>query len=140
MWNRYFGLQYYYNLDLIVDETLNQSDNFYESGGILATSTFNTDVILNAYNSDRFGVGFFAGLGVGFDVSYYSITFNNTYDSYATAISFDMRANLGIRAIFSENYALSLNCSIPFFSNLIDTSSAIKDDVTFSVRFTYGSF
>lgn len=146
MWNRYFGLQYYYNLDLIADETLNQSNSLFDSKGILTTSTFNADAVLNVYRGESFGLGFLLGLGVGFDVSYYSMEFKNTFinyvttNTYSTAISFDMRANLGIRAIFQENYALSLNCSIPFFANLIDASSAIKDDVTFSVRFTYGRF
>ena len=147
MWNRYFGLQYYYNLDLIADETLNQSNSLFDSKGILTTSTFNADAVLNVYRGESFGLGFLLGFGVGFDVSHYSMEFKNTlinnavaYNSYSTAISFDMRANLGIRAIFQENYALSLNCSIPFFANLIDASSAIKDDVTFSVRFTYGRF
>lgn len=147
MWNRYFGLQYYYNLDLIADETLNQSNSLFDSKGILTTSTFNADAVLNVYRGESFGLGFLLGLGVGFDVSHYSMEFKNTlinnavaYNSYSTAISFDMRANLGIRAIFQENYALSLNCSIPFFANLIDASSVIKDDVTFSVRFTYGRF
>lgn len=146
MWNRYFGLQYYYNLDLIADETLNQSNSLFDSKGILTTSTFNADAVLNVYRGESFGLGFLLGLGVGFDVSHYSMEFKNTFinyvttNTYSTAISFDMRANLGIRAIFQENYALSLNCSIPFFANLIDASSAIKDDVTFSVRFTYGRF
>lgn len=32
---------------------------------VLTTYTFNADAILNAYNSDSFGVGFLVGLGLG---------------------------------------------------------------------------
>lgn len=161
MWNRYFGIEYFYNLDLMFDDSLKNVDLVNISGqpsltthfdifGILSTSTFNVNVIMNAYNGDNFGFGFFAGLGIGVDISKYSGSYygwfeglgltTSTYNIDYWGFSFDMRANLGARFIFKDNYALSLNCSIPFLANVIDPTTAVKDNVAFSVRFVYGGF
>lgn len=164
MWNRYFGIEYFYNLDLMFDDSLKNTDlanisdqsrittHFYIFG-ILSTSTFNINAIMNAYNSDNFGFGFVAGLGIGVDISKYSGTYymdmgtiggrnvvSPTYNIDYWGFSFDMRTNLGARFIFKDNYALSLNCSIPFLANVIDPTTAVKDNVAFSVRFVYGGF
>lgn len=64
----------------------------------------------------------------------------STYSIDYWGFSFDMRANLGARFIFKDNYVLSLNCSIPFFANVIDPTTAVKDNMAFSVRFVYGGF
>lgn len=176
MWNRYFGIEYFYNLDLMFDDSLKNVDIYlgdlinnisrtrylqssidhgyatihFDIFGILSTSTFNVNAIMNAYNSDNFGFGFFAGLGVGVDISKYSGSYygwfegsnftTSTYNIDYWGFSFDMRANLGARFIFKDNYALSLNCSIPFLANVIDPTTAVKDNVAFSVRFVYGGF
>lgn len=159
MWNRYFGIEYFYNLDLMFDNSLKNMDlvnilgqssltTHFDIFGILSTSTFNINAIMNAYNGDNFGFGFFAGLGIGVDISKYSGSYyletnfvtsgDLAYDYWG--FSFDMRANLGARFIFKDNYALSLNCSIPFLANVIDPTTAVKDNVAFSVRFVYGGF
>ena len=170
MWNRYFGIEYFYNLDLMFDDSLKNVDisskvsdsngqvlhttMHYDIFGILSTSTFNVNAIANVYNSDNFGFGFFAGFGIGVDISKYSGTYygefessisgakmvSSTYSIDYWGFSFDMRANLGARFIFKDNYALSLNCSIPFLANVIDPTTAVKDNVAFSVRFVYGGF
>ena len=61
MWNRYFGVQYYANADLGI--VLDDANSGWSA--VLTTYTFNADAILNAYNSDSFGVGFLVGLGLG---------------------------------------------------------------------------
>lgn len=93
-------------------------------------ATFNSDAIMNAYNSDSFGFGFLAGLGV------------DVRTDYATggiwSYGFDMRANLGIRAIFGSRHALDFMLAIPFTSTY-DTSN-LKENVSFSVKINTGSF
>lgn len=61
MWNRYFGVQYYANADLGI--VLDDANSGWSA--VFTTYTFNADAILNAYNSDSFGVGFLVGLGLG---------------------------------------------------------------------------
>lgn len=93
MFNRYFGLEYFYNFDLMFDTSLKNAEvanrysivggiaspqqtiainNHYDILGILATLTLNANAIINFYNSEKLSVGFISGLGLGFDVSHYS--------------------------------------------------------------------
>lgn len=158
MWNRYFGLQYYYNLNLNIDTSLKNKEIakilYYKIqanvSGVIATSTFNLDAVINAYRSDFFGVGITAGFGIGFDISKYQGTFRGItnrvsafrywdYNPPAT-ISFDARFNVGLRFIFGKNFALSLNCSVPFLAQAIDLGTSHYDRVSFSTRFVYGRF
>lgn len=121
MWNRYFGVQYYSNVDTAFS---------FDFTKFSFVATFNSDAIMNVYNSDSFGFGFLAGLGVG------------ARTDYATggiwAYGFDMRANLGVRAIFGSRHALDFMLTIPFVSTY-DTSN-LKENVSFSVRLTLGRF
>lgn len=121
MWNRYFGIQYYADADLALNFNLTAYSFI---------ATFNTDAILNAYNSDSFGFGFLAGLGLGGRIDYAT---NGVF-----AYDFDARANLGIRMIFGSSHALDFMIRIPF----VDTSSLsnLKENVSFSARLTLGTF
>lgn len=121
MWNRYFGIQYYSNFDVAFAFD-------FSKASILAT--FNTDAIMNAYNSDSFGFGFLAGLGLGGRMDHAT--------GGLWAYDFDMRANLGVRMIFGSHHALDFMLAIPF----VDTyaTSNLKEKVTFSARLTLGRF
>lgn len=121
MWNRYFGIQYYSNFDVAFAFD-------FSKASILAT--FNTDAIMNAYNSDSFGFGFLAGLGLGARVDFAS---EGTF-----AYGFDMRANLGVRMIFGSSHALDFMLAIPFMDTY--ETSHLKENVSFSVRLTLGRF
>ncbi|WP_104696891.1 MULTISPECIES: outer membrane beta-barrel protein [unclassified Helicobacter] len=149
MWNRYFGLEYYYEFGYIHDKVLNtkMASSYLENKftGFMITSTLNTNAVMNAYNSDNFGVGFIAGLGLGFDVIHYNQMLNSVDGSYSlklssTAFSFDMRANIGLRLIFRDFYAVHIRCSIPFFATLVDQAADIKNNMFFTVGFTYAKF
>lgn len=121
MWNRYFGIQYYSNLDV---------GFAFDFSKVSTIATFNTDAIMNAYNSDSFGFGFLAGLGLGARMDYST--------GGIWAYDFDMRANLGVRMIFGSSHALDFMLAIPF----VDTyeTSNLKEKVSFSVRLTLGRF
>lgn len=121
MWNRHFGVQYYSNLDTAFA---------FDFSKFSFIATFNSDAILNAYNSDSFGFGFLAGLGAGVRMDYAT--------GGIWAYDFDMRANLGIRAIFGSRHALDFMLAIPFISTY-DTSN-LKENVSFSIRYTMGRF
>lgn len=121
MWNRYFGIQYYASADLAFNFDFTAYSFF---------ATFNTDAILNAYNSDAFGFGFIAGLGLGGRIDY-------AHGGIFT-YGFDARANLGVRMIFGSSHALDFVVTIPF----VDTyaTSNLKENVSFSARLTLGTF
>lgn len=121
MWNRYFGVQYYANVDLAFN---------FDFTAYSFVTTFNTDAILNAYNSDSFGFGFLAGLGLGARIDYAS--------GGVFAYDVDARANLGVRMIFGSSHALDFMIRIPF----VDTyaTSNLKENVSFSARLTLGTF
>lgn len=121
MWNRHFGVQYYTNLDV---------GFAFDFSKASMVATFNSDAILNAYNSDSFRFGFLAGLGVGARMDYAT--------GRLWTYGFDMRANLGIRAIFGSRHALDFMLAIPFTSTY-DLSN-LKENVSFSVRLTLGRF
>lgn len=121
MWNRYFGIQYYSNLDVGLSFDFSRAS---------ILTTFNTDAIMNAYNSDSFGFGFLAGLGLGARVDFAS---EGTF-----AYGFDMRANLGVRMIFGSSHALDFMLAIPFMDTY--ETSHLKENVSFSVRLTLGRF
>lgn len=121
MWNRHFGVQYYTNLDV---------GFAFDFSKASMVATFNSDAIMNAYNSDSFGFGFLAGLGVGARMDYAT--------GGLWTYGFDMRANLGIRAIFGSRHALDFMLAIPFTSTY-DLSN-LKENVSFSVRLTLGRF
>lgn len=121
MWNRHFGVQYYTNLDV---------GFAFDFSKASMVATFNSDAIMNAYNSDSFGFGFLAGLGVGARMDYAT--------GGLWSYGFDMRANLGIRAIFGSRHALDFMLAIPFTSTY-DLSN-LKENVSFSVRLTLGRF
>lgn len=137
MWNRYFGVQYYGDIDLgiVLD------DRYSGWSAVLTTYTFNADAVLNAYNSDSFGVGFLVGLGVGVKYDYFS------YKSIVSGgnFGFDARANLGMRLIFGSSYALDFMARFPFMTQSTGLtywgdSVQYKEDASFSVRFTMGTF
>lgn len=161
MWNRYFGLQYYYALDLIFYSANSGNQTIYKGSawlrgessafkGIMADSTFNADAILNAYNSDKFGVGFLVGFGVGFDVVKMEggvinlETDQRVFETYqfpsSLKTSLDLRTNLGVRLIFWENYALDMQCSIPFLDTRLNPSISLRNNVNFNIKFSYGKF
>lgn len=121
MWNRYFGIQYYSNLDV---------GFAFDFSKVSTIATFNTDAIMNAYNSDSFGFGFLAGLGLGVRMDYAT--------GGIWAYDFDMRANLGVRMILGSRHAIDFMLAIPF----VDTyaTSNLKEKVTFSARLTLGRF
>ena len=121
MWNRHFGVQYYTNLDV---------GFAFDFSKASMVATFNSDAILNAYNSDSFGFGFLAGLGAGVRMDYAT--------GGLWTYGFDMRANLGMRAIFGSRHALDFMLAIPFTSTY-DLSN-LKENVSFSVRLTLGRF
>lgn len=164
MFNNYFGLEYYYNLDVMFDDSMKNKDTsttlainsaiitqnlHFDVFGILSTSTLNTNLVVNAYHSEDFAFGFIAGLGLGVDISRYKGSYSGTLsDQYVTAkiseqtmdylgVSFDMRANVGARFLINKNFVLNLNFAFPFFVNIIDPSTAVKDNVAFSARFAY---
>lgn len=170
MFNQYFGLEYFYNLDLVFDTSLENTNvankytvfggisnpqttmtinNHYDIFGVLATSTINTNAILNFYNSEKLSVGIISGIGLGFDISHYAgnatlplasiggkIIFGD-YSVNDTNVFFDVRANIGLRFAFLQDYILSLNCSIAFLDNKIVPQVATRDTASFSVRFAY---
>lgn len=166
MFNQYFGLEYYYNLDVMFDDSLKNKDkrttitngygsitqnSHYDVFGVIATSTLNANAVMNVYWSKNFVAGFVAGLGLGFDIASYKgniehrvenigIIWRLPFDIDSFGVSFDMRANLGLRFVFQGSYGLSFDVGIPFFANAVDSVTAIKDDVNFSVRFTYYLF
>lgn len=137
MWNRYFGVQYYGDVDLGI--VLDESNSGWNA--VLTTYTFNADAIVNAYNSDSFGVGFMAGLGLGVKYDYFS------YKSIISggSFGFDARFNLGMRLIFGSSYALDFMARFPFMSHdtgLIYRGENVtyRENASFSVRFTMGRF
>lgn len=121
MWNRHFGVQYYSNLDV---------GFAFDFSKVSTIATFNTDAIMNAYNSDSFGFGFLAGLGLGARMDYST--------GGIWAYGFDMRANLGVRMIFGSSHALDFMLAIPFVDTY--TTSKLKENVSFSARLTLGRF
>lgn len=137
MWNRYFGVQYYADVDLGV--VLDDSASGWTA--VLTTYTFNADAILNAYNSDSFGVGFMVGLGLGVKYDYFS------YKSIVSGgnFGFDARFNLGARLIFGSRYALDFMARFPFMTQETGLTYwgqkvTYKENASFSVRFTMGRF
>ena len=139
MWNRYFGVQYYANADLGI--VLDDANSGWSA--VLTTYAFNADAILNAYNSDSFGVGFLVGLGLGVKYDYFSYKSTLSGGNFG----FDARFNLGMRLIFGSRYALDFMTRFPFMeqtTGLKKTYSGAdvkyKEDASFSVRFTMGTF
>ena len=161
MWNRYFGLQYYLGLDVISYEVNNANQTIYKgsawlnastsfSGGMMIDTTLNADAVLNAYVSEGFGVGFLLGLGLGLDVNENNggdidlLTNLGTYSSYSFTsfreLAFNMRANVGMRLFFLNHYAFDFGCSIPFLANQGDKGISMKNNVNFTINFSYGRF
>lgn len=144
-WNKYLGLMYYYNLDLIVDKHLNSSNQYAELSGVISASTFNADMIIDAVSNDTYSFGFLLGVGMGFDITHYNQKGKvaTTSSGTVTLVDFDIRANIGIRAVFKENYSVIVNCSVPFLENSITgkpifgSTNIIKNDVIFNLRFAY---
>lgn len=159
MWNRYFGLQYYLGLDVISYEVDNANQTFYKGSswlnastsfsGVMIDATLNADAVLNAYVSDRFGVGFFLGLGIGLDVVENNggeidlqtdlVSSSHSFVSFRE-FAFNMRANAGMRLFFLNHYAFDFGCSIPFLANQSDKEISMKNNVNFTINFSYGRF
>lgn len=170
MFNQHFGIEYFYNLSLMFDTSLYNTDvvnnylvyggiwnppqtitinNHYNIFGLLATSTINANAILNFYTSEKLKVGIVSGLGLGFDIAHYSGTATlpittiggqNIFREHSinnTNVFFDIRANIGLRFAFLQDYVLSLNCSIAFLDNTIISDIKTKDTASFDVRFAY---
>lgn len=160
MWNRYFGLQYYLGLDVISYEAKNASQTVYKGSswlkantsfsGVMIDTTLNADAVLNVYVSENFGVGFLLGLGLGLDVNENNRgeidlqTNLGTSSSYGFTsfreLAFNMRANVGMRLFFLNHYAFDFGCSIPFLANQGDNGISLKNNVNFTINFSYGRF
>lgn len=159
MWNRYFGLQYYLGLDVISYEVNNANQTIYKGSawlnastsfsGVMIDTTLNADAVLNAYVSKSFGVGFLLGLGLGLDVNENNggdidLQTNLTTSSYSFTsfrdFAFNMRANVGMRVFFLNHYAFDFGCSIPFLANQGDKGISMKNNVNFTINFSYGRF
>lgn len=160
MWNRYFGLQYYLGLDVISYEVNNANQTIHKGSswlnastsfdGVMIDTTLNADAVLNAYVSKSFGVGFLLGLGLGLDVNENGggdvnfqtntgITSVRSFGSFRE-LTFNMRANVGMRLFFLNHYAFDFGCSIPFLANQSDKGISMKNNVNFTINFSYGRF
>lgn len=159
MWNRYFGLQYYLGLDVISYEVNNANQTIYKGSswlnastsfdGVMIDTTLNADAVLNAYVSKNFGIGFLLGLGLGLDVNENNggdidLQTNLTTSSYSFTsfreFAFNVRANVGMRLFFLNHYAFDFGCSIPFLANQSDKGISMKNNVNFTINFSYGRF
>lgn len=156
MFNRWFGIQYYADVEVAIPGTSSDLD-----GMLLATATANLDLIVNFYNTRKFGIGVFAGVGGGTEVVFgeYSRTYSynsstgqvETTRNYAPSrYGWVGRANVGLRMTFGK-YGVDFVAKIPFTDSIImDNENApyrlrgsevkFKDKLAFSVRFVAGQF
>lgn len=140
MFNRYFGLQHYANLELDFGGNSMWSN-------IYADVTYNLDLLINTYNSDSFGSGLIVGVGAGFKIS----SFKLATETQSTSMSdFIAKANVGARLIFGSSYALDVIMRIPLtdtHAGYYRTTSSgdreylkYKDYFSVAVNFTLGRF
>lgn len=156
MFNRYFGIQYYGDVEVGIPSTSSNLD-----GILLATATANLDLIVNFYNTRKFGIGVFAGIGGGTEIVFgeYSRDYSYNYQTGEVEVTRNYapsrygwvgRANVGMRMTFGK-YGVDFVAKIPFTDSIImDSVNApsylqgsevkLKDKIAFSVRFVAGQF
>lgn len=89
-------------------------------------------------------------MGLGFDVIendggemkfQTNLGTTSSYNFYSfREYSFNVRANVGMRLFFLDNCALDFGCSIPFLDNQGKNGIYLKDNVNFTINFSYGGF
>lgn len=154
MFNRYFGIQYYADVEIGMPSTDSLLD-----GVLLATATANIDLIINFYNTRKFGIGVFGGVGGGTEIILGEQSRTYSYNSAGelevtrnyepSRYNWVGRANVGLRMTFGK-YGVDFVAKIPFTDSIIlDAENAsradagtwtLKDKITFGVRFIAGQF
>lgn len=140
MFNRYFGLQHYANLELDFGGNSMWSN-------IYADVTYNLDLLLNTYNSDSFGSGLILGVGAGLKISSFKLALEDQSTKMADFIA---KVNVGARLIFGRSFALDVIMRIPLLETQTGyyrtTSSGdkeflkYKDYFSVAVNLTLGTF
>lgn len=140
MFNRYFGLQHYANLEADFG-----SNDYWKSTYV--DLTYNLDLLVNLANTDSFGSGLIFGVGAGFKKSFFSLAGNEKDTS-----QFDWQAkiNVGTRLIFGSRFALDFIFRIPllenhtgyYYRNASNEQEFFKykDYFSFAINFTLGRF
>lgn len=111
------SLRYYYNLDLNYNFGLK---SLIPDGVITyvfsQSHTFNTDVMVNLYNQDKFALDFIGGVGIGVLRGTFGFRDDTVYQETNQFINFDFRFNMGFRVMFDQQYGLELMAKIPISS------------------------